>query len=118
MANVWTEYVCFCRYFVSLNQVRYEHSYQKDPDPFRRRDLFAVGVPTDSNEVRVWPRAAALPVADAAAAQRVQRSADAKERRRRRQMPGTANGHRHHNTYPYLIQWYQKGRCFYIHFYP
>ena len=51
------EYVCFCRYFISLSQVRYEHPYQKrrgrqkPPSSF-----FAVGVPTDSNEVRVWPK--------------------------------------------------------------
>ena len=26
-----------------------------------------------------------------------------------RRTPGTATGHRHHNTYPYLIQWYHQG---------
>ena len=40
MANVWTEYACFCRYFVSLSQVRYEHSYQKYPEPLWVRDIF------------------------------------------------------------------------------
>ena len=40
MANVWMEYVCFCRYFVSLSQVRYEHSYQKYPKPKWVWDIF------------------------------------------------------------------------------
>ena len=58
-------------------------------------------------QVRVWPRARAPPVADAARAQRVQRSVFSEERQRREKIPGTANGHRHHNTYPYLIQSHQ-----------
>ena len=31
--NLWKKYVCFCRDFVDLSQVRYEHPYQEKRDP-------------------------------------------------------------------------------------
>ena len=60
MLLIW-EYAYFCRYFVSLSQVRYEHSYQISRYPFGVSAYFyAVGL---EPEVRVRGAKGAPPVA-------------------------------------------------------
>ncbi len=47
--------MCFCRYFVSLSQVRYEHPHQKDRHPYKGVCLFDIegnGARTHLNAAR------------------------------------------------------------------
>ena len=59
--------------------------------------------------VRVWGASRPPPVAESREASEWQRSIKSRKSVSPKILSGTANGHRHQNTYPYLIQWYQQG---------